>query len=718
MTAVAPIRHPASIEAQQAQAHGYHVFNVSISINPVDGKKIAQYPPSWRTASTTDPAILRWIDQAQGFGIDCGASGIVGVDLDRRPDGVTLWRDRGYPVSPLRFATQGGGMHMLFRADPAHPLTIASYGKLGVDVRGAEGLLYGPGTEVAGGGRYERVTPWLPPGELPPVPWALLEQLAAENLQLKRAAAEASRPGILGPVGGDQVAQCQAYVDQHMALLEQSMDGGFNDALNQYCFWVGRLFATVAATGRPGDFSLEAAEQYVIDALAASPVTDAADANDLKTIRRSTGLRGGLRAPFTAPVAPKTAEDIWQAPKSPAAGAEGAPGQPAAEGDTWTPVDVGAFLDGTYEPPKATAFTRSDGQALLYPERVNWIQGESESGKSWCGQYATAQELLAEHDAAYVDFESNPGEVIHRLVLLGVPPALIRRHLTYINPTGSARHSDGFAALLTRRLAIVVVDGVTDALGTEGLSMMDNDQVATWVRNVLRPLGQHTGAAVVCIDHVTKSKDERGRFAIGAQSKLAGLSGAAYVAEVRQQLGIGLTGVVELRVAKDRPGTVRPLSVDYRESDRTASTALLTFDSTTPGKVRVTVAPAVEQRGPVVVDGVELPWDPLDPPIIGGVLEDVEGYQLASGGKFLGRDAVRPLAQFMAASAGSGAGRSRAEAVKFFAAAGMLGRTAVESAWDRLLEASAIKPEGSGSKTGRHLWMGAVDHAPESWIKA
>lgn len=715
MTAAQPGRHPASIEAELAQQHGYHVFNVSISIDPADGKKTAQYPPSWRTASTTDAGILRWVDQAHGFGIDCGASGIVGIDLDRRPDGVSLWRERGYPVSPLRFATQGGGMHLVFRADPEHPLTIASYGKLGVDVRGAEGLLYGPGTEVAGGGRYERVTPWLAPADLPLVPWQLLEQLAAENLQLKRGAAQAVRPGSFGAVTGDQVSMCKAYVDQHMAMLEQSMDGGFNDALNQYCFWVGRLFATVEATGQPGDFSLEAAEQYVIDALAASPVCDPADANDLKTIRRSTGLRGGLRAPFTAPVAPKTAEDIWTPPPAALAAAETGDGGGT---DTWEPADVGAILDGTYEPPKASALVRSDGQALLYPERVNWIQGESESGKSWCAQYAAAQQMIDEQDVAYVDYESNVKEVVHRLVLLGVPPGLLRRHLTYVQPTGTARHSEAFAALLARRLALVVVDGVTDAVGTEGLKIDNNDEMAAWIRNVLRPLGARTGAAVVCVDHVTKSKDERGRFAIGAQSKMAGLSGAAYVAEVRQQLGVGLTGVVELRVAKDRGGTIRPLSVDYREGDRTASTALLTFDSTAPGKVLVTMDPAVERRGPLVEGEVELPWDPLDPPVIGSVLENVEAYRLRGGGKFVGRLGVRPLAQYMATAAGSGAGRSRVEAVKFFTTAGMFGRDVIEGAWDRLLESGAIKPEiAGGSKTGRHLWAGAVDHEPEMWAR-
>lgn len=335
MTAAEAGRHAAAIEAEQAQQHGYAVFNVALSleVHPRTGKptKIAQFPPSWQAASTTDPGVLRWIDRQQGYGIDCGASGIVAVDLDvsGTTNGLALWEERGYPESPLTVDTQAGGQHLFFRADPAAPIPIASFGELGIDVRGIGGLVYGPGTSVAGGGVYERDGDWLRPDELPPVPAALLLELKAENDRLKRDRAASRVPDAFGEVTGTAVEQIQARVDQHLAILEESMGGGFNDALNRYCFQVGRLFATWDAVGEPVDCSLEAAVQYVVDALTDSPVTDPPDGNDMKTIRSSTGLRGGLKHPYTEMADTGALADSWGS--VPGKADEGAAAAAAAE---------------------------------------------------------------------------------------------------------------------------------------------------------------------------------------------------------------------------------------------------------------------------------------------------------------------------------------------------------------------------------------------------
>lgn len=87
--------------------------------------------------------------------------------------------------------------------------------------------------------------------------------------------------------------------------------------------------------------------------------------------------------------------------------------------------------------------------------------------------------------------------------------------------------------MLTGRYALAVVDGVTDSLGLFGYSTKDNDDVSAWARELPRRIADRTGAAVVVVDHVTKDADSRGRFAIGWQAKLSGLTGAAYTVEVR-----------------------------------------------------------------------------------------------------------------------------------------------------------------------------------------
>ena len=47
---------------------------------------------------------------------------------------------------------------------------------------------------------------------------------------------------------------------------------------------------------------------------------------------------------------------------------------------------------------------------------------------------------------------------------------------------------------------------------------------------------------MLLVDHVTKSKDDRGRYAIGAQAKLAGIDGAAYSVKMVSPFGRGRTG--------------------------------------------------------------------------------------------------------------------------------------------------------------------------------
>ena len=76
------------------------------------------------------------------------------------------------------------------------------------------------------------------------------------------------------------------------------------------------------------------------------------------------------------------------------------------------------------------------------------------------------------------------------------------------------------------------------------------------VQKYLQPLA-HAGACVVVLDHVVKSKDNRSRYPIGAQAKLAAISGAMYTVEALVPLAPGRAGKLKLTVTKDRPGHVR-----------------------------------------------------------------------------------------------------------------------------------------------------------------
>ena len=248
---------------------------------------------------------------------------------------------------------------------------------------------------------------------------------------------------------------------------------------------------------------------------------------------------------------------------------------------------------------------------MLYPGRTHWAHGESESGKSWVAQIAIVRVILAGGRVLYLDHESDPQEVTARLMALGARAADLLDKLVYVRPDESSmvvRNAAVVEKLLSEAYALAVVDGVTDALGLDKASTKDTDEVAAWMRRMPRRIAKRTGAAVIAIDHVTKDPDSRGRFAIGSQAKMAGIDGAAFVIEPDGPLGEGLVGEVVLRVAKDRPGSLRRHGGTYRRADRTQEIARITFDATDPKRIEVTVTGP--RRASETVDGEPVRWRP------------------------------------------------------------------------------------------------------------
>lgn len=254
------------------------------------------------------------------------------------------------------------------------------------------------------------------------------------------------------------------------------------------------------------------------------------------------------------------------------------------ETSSWRRIDMRAVVSGKWEPIRPELMKRTDGHGLLYRGMVHTFQGESESGKSMLAQAEAARVLQAGGSVLYLDFESDEGTVGRRLLALGADPDTIVERFDYRRPDEDPAFGNALAALdweaITKtRYALAVIDGVTEAFTVWGVGSMDNDEVTTWGRRVPKALAVKTGAAVVLIDHVTKSKDGRGRFAIGAQAKMSYLTGASYLVEPVSPLIKGQEAVLSIRVGKDRPGGVRPVSADYREGDRTQEAARAVFDS-------------------------------------------------------------------------------------------------------------------------------------------
>ncbi len=224
---------------------------------------------------------------------------------------------------------------------------------------------------------------------------------------------------------------------------------------------------------------------------------------------------------------------------------------------TWAPVDLEPVLAGEFLDPPPTMLLRTDGTPLLYDGSVHTISGESESGKTWLTLLAALQLLQQNENVTFVDFEDRADRVIARLMALGATPTQIRDHFAYIRPDrpldDDGRHQ---LAPHLHGARLTILDGVTEAMTLHGYDLNSNADSALFQALLPRWIADH-GPAVVLIDHVVKDKEKQDRFALGAQHKLAGIDGVAYIVKMLQPFARGKRGIARVEIAKDRPGHVR-----------------------------------------------------------------------------------------------------------------------------------------------------------------
>lgn len=271
---------------------------------------------------------------------------------------------------------------------------------------------------------------------------------------------------------------------------------------------------------------------------------------------------------------------------------------PAAHSDgdspsTWLPVALADIVTGGQLDDPPAYLQRTDGVRLLYRGKLHALSGEPEAGKGWLVLHATAERLSDGEHVLYIDFEDTPATIVSRLMLLGVTGDAIVAQLHYMRPDepldDRGRHA--LEQALAGGVTLAIIDGVTEALAIHGLDLGDNSDVAKWL-TLLPRLLVRAGATVVLLDHVTKDSTARGRYAIGAQHKLAGVD-VAYTLEVAEPFGRGRNGLSRLSVKKDRPGHVR------QHGDSTGRVAELRLASHTDGTVTATLdAPGDSSAAP------------------------------------------------------------------------------------------------------------------------
>lgn len=250
-------------------------------------------------------------------------------------------------------------------------------------------------------------------------------------------------------------------------------------------------------------------------------------------------------------------------------------GHDGTEHTSWWPLDLSELFSGDHHPPSPTLCPRSDGQALLYAGKCHAFNGESESGKTWAALIACVQVIRDGGHVLYLDFEDTADTVVTRLLALGARPAQVLELFHYAQPhepifTKGMRFTPANAdlglVLDAYDVALAVIDGVTEAMTLHGLDLLGNADYATFHGALPRRLAA-AGAAVVQIDHVTKDRENRGRWAIGAQHKLAAMDGAVFSFQVAQPFGLGRHGIAKMSIEKDRPGALRQHAVGKRIAD-------------------------------------------------------------------------------------------------------------------------------------------------------
>lgn len=263
-----------------------------------------------------------------------------------------------------------------------------------------------------------------------------------------------------------------------------------------------------------------------------------------------------------------------------------------------TPLEITSWLpkplnfDNTDEEPKPEFLPREDGKHLFYRGKVNGLVGESESGKSWIAQFAVQQALAIGQRVIYLDFEDTARGILNRLKALGASKDQMENFL-YAQPDERLDKNASVAiygSLVSFKPDLIILDGVNAAMSLLGLDINSNNDATQFSQSILRPL-KSQGACVITIDHVPKSKDNRGNYAIGAQAKRADIDGCAISVAVVAPFGRGQNGELKMTVTKDRPGHVRAISLGAK------AVGIAHLRSNGADKVRIIIEGLREKNG-------------------------------------------------------------------------------------------------------------------------
>lgn len=187
---------------------------------------------------------------------------------------------------------------------------------------------------------------------------------------------------------------------------------------------------------------------------------------------------------------------------------------------------------------------------LLYAARRHVLSGPQESAKTLIAYHLLLQAQRDGSPVAIVDFEMGPVAARRLLHELGATPDEIAA-IYYTEPEGPP-DTHALAAIVQHGTRYALIDAAAGAFDTTGLDDNSRKDAETFARQWIRPLFK-LNIATLLLDHVTKDREARGKYAIGSERKTGGAD-IHLGFDALKALSRGGQGLVKVTTHKDRPG--------------------------------------------------------------------------------------------------------------------------------------------------------------------
>jgi hypothetical protein len=219
---------------------------------------------------------------------------------------------------------------------------------------------------------------------------------------------------------------------------------------------------------------------------------------------------------------------------------------------SWAPIDLISLTD---RPPVQPTLA-----GIVYPAGTRHLfSGEPESCKTIAAFALGLEEIRAGGRVLHLDFEMFAHRTRERLREMGATDQELTAWV-HVEPDAPPTPED-IAALLALTPTLAIVDAAAGAYAALGLDDNKRADVENYARLLVDPLAR-AHVSSITLDHVTKSRENRGRFAIGSERKVGGCDVHLSFAAIKP-FHRGGDGLVLNTVAKDRFGYLpRPNACD------------------------------------------------------------------------------------------------------------------------------------------------------------